>query len=244
MSAESAASALPGDVPAPDVRLVAPDGAEVQLASLWAPRPLVVAFFGDLGNPFTADNAAQLRDGAEAIDRAGAGLVAIAAGTAERVDRFDQAWSLPYPLLADPEGSAARAFGVDGAATFVIDTAGVVRHERHAANLADYPPVHQLVAACCEVTGAEPPAPPLATVRPLEFDETGRIKSASGFTCGKCGYVECDRGEISTAGGLLSRLFNLQHNKFTAVSCRSCGYTELYRKTSGAVGNVVDFLAN
>ncbi|MEX2227815.1 MAG: zinc ribbon domain-containing protein [Dehalococcoidia bacterium] len=63
------------------------------------------------------------------------------------------------------------------------------------------------------------------------------------FSCAKCGYSGCERGEIATAGGFLSRLLNLQHRKFVAVSCRGCGYTELYRRTTGMAGNVVDFLA-
>jgi predicted nucleic-acid-binding Zn-ribbon protein/peroxiredoxin len=235
---------------APDLLLGRDDGADVQLASLWAERPLVLAFFGDLANPFTGDNAAQLRDADEAFAKVDADIAAIVSSTPEQSTAFRRALLLPYPLLSDPDGSARTAFGVEpgAAATFVVTKDGTASYARRAENLADYPPTSALIAAICEITGAEPPAPPppsftLPQDEPLERIENGRIVRYERFTCGKCGYDDCERGEIATAGGFLSRLFNLQHKKFVAVSCRSCGYTELYKRSTGMTGNVVDFLA-
>ena len=36
----------------------------------------------------------------------------------------------------------------------------------------------------------------------------------------------------------------MQSKKFTAVICDNCGYTELYRETSGRAGNILDLLTS
>ena len=35
---------------------------------------------------------------------------------------------------------------------------------------------------------------------------------------------------------------NVQNKKFITISCRQCGYTELYRAQTGTGMNVLDFL--
>lgn len=237
--------------PAPDFSLVRDDGLEVQLSTLWQERPLVLAFFGDRANPFTGDNAAQLRDADPAFAKVDADIAAIVTWTPEQALAFRHQLLLPYPLLSDPERRAFDSYRVQPgtSATFVIATDGFVTYTRHASNLADYPPSSALIGAICGVTGAEPPAPPPPSFtmpqdfgEPLQRVENGRIVRVERFECGKCGYNECERGEVATAGGFVSRLFNVQHRKFDAISCRSCGYTELYKRTSGTLGNVTDFL--
>ena len=51
---------------------------------------------------------------------------------------------------------------------------------------------------------------------------------ARRFVCAKCrsrgGHVK----RIATTGTGLSRLLDFQHNKFIAVSCANCGYTEFF----------------
>jgi predicted nucleic-acid-binding Zn-ribbon protein len=63
------------------------------------------------------------------------------------------------------------------------------------------------------------------------------------YTCAKCGNTTCGVTELSMAGGWLSRLFNFQYRKFSAVSCTHCSYTELYRAESGKLANIFDILA-
>lgn len=65
------------------------------------------------------------------------------------------------------------------------------------------------------------------------------------FTCEKCGSREYQVDQIRTTGAGFTKYFNIQNRRFTAVSCRRCGYTEFYRGTpaSGA-SNVLDFLTN
>lgn len=65
------------------------------------------------------------------------------------------------------------------------------------------------------------------------------------YTCPKCGGKYADVDEIRTTGAGFTRYFNIQNRKFTAVSCRKCGYTEFYKKgASSGVSSVLDFVTN
>lgn len=58
--------------------------------------------------------------------------------------------------------------------------------------------------------------------------------------CPKCGHTETDVGTISTTGGGLSKMFDIQTNKFKVVSCTQCGYSELYRDDTPGSSDIVD----
>ena len=64
------------------------------------------------------------------------------------------------------------------------------------------------------------------------------------FECAKCHAHEYSTGEIRTTGSGLSRFLNIQNQKYATVSCKECGYTELYRLDGRGVGNIVDFFTN
>ena len=59
--------------------------------------------------------------------------------------------------------------------------------------------------------------------------------------CIKCGGTKVDTKEIATTGTGLSKMFDIQHNKFLVVYCTNCGYAELYNKQSSTSSNVIDF---
>jgi predicted nucleic-acid-binding Zn-ribbon protein len=48
------------------------------------------------------------------------------------------------------------------------------------------------------------------------------------FRCCKCEHREAIVKRISTTGSGFSKLIDLQHNTFIAVSCENCGYTEFF----------------
>lgn len=235
---------------APDLSIAIDEGTLVQLPTLWAQRPLVLGFFGELKNPFTQDNAAQLRDGYDAVTRAGANLAVVVALPPNVANVFEDTWALPYPLLSDGDRAVAQAFGAEGSASFVIDTTGVVRFARVAANLADYPPMTMLLHAICDITGAERPRAEESD--PIEYtDSPGAAvldpaldPQYRAFECGKCGGKSVEHKDISTSGGALSRFFDFQGHRFIASSCTTCGYTELYRRKSGAMRNAIDLLGS
>ena len=60
------------------------------------------------------------------------------------------------------------------------------------------------------------------------------------YECPKCGGHLFDTEPIHTTGGTVSRMFNYQNKRFLAVTCRHCGYTELYRETSSTGSDILD----
>lgn len=64
------------------------------------------------------------------------------------------------------------------------------------------------------------------------------------WTCPKCDTHDYDTDEITVTGSGLSKFFNVQNRKFTAVTCRRCSYTEFYRGETSTLGNVLDFFGN
>jgi len=58
--------------------------------------------------------------------------------------------------------------------------------------------------------------------------------------CLKCGHTEAGTKDIAVTGTGLSKMFDIQHNKFTVVFCKNCGYSELYHKNSSTSSNVLD----
>ena len=63
------------------------------------------------------------------------------------------------------------------------------------------------------------------------------------YACPKCGSREFSTDTVSTTGGLFSKVFNLQTKKFTAITCKRCTYTELYRANSNQFENIIDFIS-
>lgn len=59
--------------------------------------------------------------------------------------------------------------------------------------------------------------------------------------CIKCGATEAGTKEIATTGTGLSKMFDIQHNKFLVVFCKNCGYSEFYNKETSTASNVIDF---
>lgn len=69
-------------------------------------------------------------------------------------------------------------------------------------------------------------------------------KKRSKYKCPKCTHREFLSGEIRASGGALSSMFDLETERFTAISCKKCGYTEFYRTDSSVAQNVLDYLVS
>lgn len=48
------------------------------------------------------------------------------------------------------------------------------------------------------------------------------------FKCAKCDSNVAATRRIATTGTGLSKILDIQHNHFVAVSCQNCGFTELF----------------
>ncbi|HIT70574.1 MAG TPA: zinc ribbon domain-containing protein [Candidatus Scatovivens faecipullorum] len=64
------------------------------------------------------------------------------------------------------------------------------------------------------------------------------------WICPKCKNDEFEKDQFQATGGSFAKLFDVQNKKFITVSCKRCGYTELYRTGTSAGMNVLDFLMN
>ncbi len=64
-----------------------------------------------------------------------------------------------------------------------------------------------------------------------------------GYACVKCGNGEHEVDTISATGGFLSRMFDVQNKKFSAVTCTNCRYTEFYKADTNMLGNIFDLFA-
>lgn len=59
--------------------------------------------------------------------------------------------------------------------------------------------------------------------------------------CIKCGSTDADQKEVSMTGSGLSKMLDVQSNKFTVVSCKNCGYSEFYNQNASKTSNILDF---
>jgi uncharacterized protein len=61
------------------------------------------------------------------------------------------------------------------------------------------------------------------------------------YTCPKCNCNTYKLGQMRATGGTLSKIFDIQNQKFTSVTCEQCTYTEFYKTKTSAISNVFDF---
>jgi uncharacterized protein len=63
--------------------------------------------------------------------------------------------------------------------------------------------------------------------------------------CIKCDNSEFSKGQLRAAGGFWTKIFNIQNLKFHTISCKHCGYTEIYKDSAENTGeNILDFFTN
>jgi peroxiredoxin Q/BCP len=117
---------------APEFRAPDQTGAMRTLAEFKG-RPLVVFFYPKDGTPGCTKEACAFRDAWQSYQERGIGIVGVSADDVASHARFAAEHKLPFPLLADIDGSVARAFGVDSSfgmverVTILVDKDGVVQ---------------------------------------------------------------------------------------------------------------------
>ncbi len=239
---------------APDLTLQTPDGSSLQLSTVWSKKPVAMFFLGPLDGAFASDYATLWRDADEHMREAGGEIAAICGATPEEAEAFRERWDLAYPLLC-ATGEGYAAFGVSDSqpGSFVIDDDGTVRYAHRNGSELDNPPTWDLIEAVGELTGQTVERPELLPIG--EEGEASEVMDGGqhsvptpgdhaklNFTCAKCGHSDYEVSDMSTTSGMMSRMVNLQNRRFSAVSCRRCSYTELYKTSSSALRNVFDVL--
>jgi predicted nucleic-acid-binding Zn-ribbon protein len=48
--------------------------------------------------------------------------------------------------------------------------------------------------------------------------------------------------QFQATGGNFAKIFDVQNKKFITISCKTCGFTELYRGETSDGWNILDFL--
>jgi hypothetical protein len=61
------------------------------------------------------------------------------------------------------------------------------------------------------------------------------------YKCAKCGNEEYETDQMRATGGFFAKMFDIQNKKFLTISCKKCGYTEIYKKKTRALSNVADW---
>ena len=64
------------------------------------------------------------------------------------------------------------------------------------------------------------------------------------YRCVKCGNSQCDTAEMRGAGGFWSKIFDVQGQRYSAVTCTNCKYTEFYKAPTSMLGNIFDLFTN
>lgn len=62
----------------------------------------------------------------------------------------------------------------------------------------------------------------------------------SSYRCPKCQNHAHTIGQMRATGGFLSKLFDVQSQRYTSVTCDRCTYTEFYKTKQSMIGNVFD----
>jgi predicted nucleic-acid-binding Zn-ribbon protein len=64
------------------------------------------------------------------------------------------------------------------------------------------------------------------------------------YTRPKCNSKTYKVGQMRATGGIFSKIFDIQNQKFTSVTCERCTYTEFYKTQTSAISNVFDFFTS
>ena len=65
------------------------------------------------------------------------------------------------------------------------------------------------------------------------------------FSCPECGGNSAETGAIRTTGDGITRMLNMQNQRFTYINCTACGFCKFFKgKPSGKLCNLLDILSN
>ena len=157
--AETADSALPVEgAPAPEFDLPSSSGERISLSQFKGRRNVVLYFYPMDDTPGCTKEACFFRDLTPVFEAHDTVILGVSADSVASHQDFARKFTLPFPLLADDDGTVARRYGSWRAATldmngrgmarrntFIIDKEGIVRRvfprvkvEEHAHEVLDF----------------------------------------------------------------------------------------------------------
>jgi thioredoxin-dependent peroxiredoxin len=106
------ADPLPPGAAAPGVSAPDHEGRMVDFGAVYRRGPTLVYFYPKADTPGCTAQACSLRDAFADLTTTGLQILGVSADTPEGQQKFREKFRLPFPLIADRDGSVARAFGV------------------------------------------------------------------------------------------------------------------------------------
>ena len=97
---------------APDLELTAEDGSRQMLSAHWSRQPTLVMLWRHLGCGCGINRIARLKTEIDEYREAGLDVVVVAPGDIERVLAYKERHELPVAVMADPEYTTHKAFGL------------------------------------------------------------------------------------------------------------------------------------
>ncbi|MCA0232187.1 MAG: thioredoxin-dependent thiol peroxidase [Bacteroidetes bacterium] len=124
---------------APSIEAKDQDGNSIKLSDFQG-KKIVIYFYPKDSTPACTAQACSLRDNYEALLAKGFAVLGVSVDDEKSHKKFANKYSLPFPLLADPDHNIVEAFGVWGEkmlygrkymgtirTTFIIDETGVIQ---------------------------------------------------------------------------------------------------------------------
>lgn len=109
--------------PAPAVSGINQDGATVNFADVYKKGPTVVFFYPKADTPGCTKQACSLRDAFADLSKEGVQVLGVSFDKPESQKAFKDKFTLPYDLIADPEGKIVAAFKVEKMAKGLLSLA-------------------------------------------------------------------------------------------------------------------------
>ena len=109
--------------PAPAVSGINQDGATVNFADVYKKGPTVVFFYPKADTPGCTKQACSLRDAFADLGKEGVQVLGVSFDKPEAQKCFKDKFTLPYDLIADPEGKIVAAFKVEKMARGLLSLA-------------------------------------------------------------------------------------------------------------------------
>ncbi|MBN2844078.1 MAG: thioredoxin-dependent thiol peroxidase [Sedimentisphaerales bacterium] len=123
---------------APDFKLLDQNSQEVSLSDYYGSK-LLIYFYPKADTPGCTKQSCQVSQSKSELARAGIKSVGISPDTPDKQSKFDEKYSLGFPLLCDTDHKVAEAYGVWGEKTsfgqtkmgiirssFLVDETGVI----------------------------------------------------------------------------------------------------------------------
>jgi peroxiredoxin Q/BCP len=98
--------------PAPQITAVDQDGNSVAFADIYKKGVTLVYFYPKADTPGCTKEACSLRDGFSTLNGRGLQILGVSEDKEDAQKNFQAKYKLPFTLIADSDGSVAKAFGV------------------------------------------------------------------------------------------------------------------------------------